>query len=480
MAKMVRDSMERVRTPDVLFLCLLERRVSLEGTSCEFLCFRNKMVHSFISWIAYINICRPITLPGGLEGLTWNTKLQRKTRVFWQRESLQPSISAAKLGRLLETTQLFQASWERSTPATPSGWRRVCHSATGDGFKHDNFRHETKEEEHTVEAQPGKFVLCHAKLKLQYRSGHVHISWLLCMFLSMITIVFFHVSRLAKEIEIAFHGARGHGRTFHQMRRRNGWFLRHRQATTLAGRPRSRHHCASWVGCTSGQIVWWRVPFVCLFCKSDIWLIHPDTFLEVENSFLSKSCQMETDIVGTLLAGSLVAQVGEDKAEHETVTVHLWSHMMSRDITWCPADSWEWNRTDVRGVDWAHFWDQRLGDQEPTAVPQATVSVCFTQTCSKLYHFYPFLPGICLKWEMFIRISHLKCLQSKWTSKISKVRIQYLPKRLWISICFRCVSNGGCFLTRVFSLEIGNLMFRFPSWKWSSDSERTKDFFGWC
>lgn len=184
----------------------------------------------------------------------------------------------------------------------------------------------------------------------------------------MITIVLFHVLRLAKEIEIAFHGARGHGRSFHQRRRRNGWFLRHRQATTLAGRPRSRHHCASWVGCTSGQIVWWRVPFVCLFASriSDRYiLIHRDTFLEVENSFLSKSCQMETDIVGTLLAGSLVAQVGEDKAEHETVTAHLWSHMMSRDITWCPADSWEWNRTDVRGVDWAHFWDQRLGDQEP-------------------------------------------------------------------------------------------------------------------
>lgn len=73
MAKMVRDSMERVRTPEVLFLCLLERRDWLEGTSCEFLCFSNKMVHSFISWIAYniyIYICRPITLPGGFEGLT--------------------------------------------------------------------------------------------------------------------------------------------------------------------------------------------------------------------------------------------------------------------------------------------------------------------------------------------------------------------------------------------------------------------------
>ena len=65
MAKMVRDSMERVRTPEVLFLCLLERRDWLEGTSCEFLCFSNKMVHSFISWIAYINvynICHLVTM----------------------------------------------------------------------------------------------------------------------------------------------------------------------------------------------------------------------------------------------------------------------------------------------------------------------------------------------------------------------------------------------------------------------------------
>ena len=88
--------------------------------------------------------------------------------------------------------------------------------------------------------------------------------------------------------------------------------------------------------------------------------------------------QMETDIVGTLLAGSLVAQVGEDKAlvsiSCSQLLILSYSFMMmlpSCCLTYAepipmqtPADADKWHCTDVHRVDRAHSRDQRLGDKD--------------------------------------------------------------------------------------------------------------------
>ena len=93
------------------------------------------------------------------------------------------------------------------------------------------------------------------------------------------------------------------------------------EAAALASRQRQRHHRAGWFGGSSALVI-----ACCYNKKHSAWLCpyYLGCFFGTRTSaeevhvaqpkHMQSTWQMETDIVGTLLAGSLVAQVGEDKA----------------------------------------------------------------------------------------------------------------------------------------------------------------------
>ena len=191
----------------------------------------------------------------------------------------------------------------------------------------------------------------------------------------MISMDFLVASRLAKEIEIVFHGARGHGCTFRRMHRRGRFF--ETSPGNNAGGPSKIETSL----CELGWVYLWPNCVKSAFCLP---------FCQVryltDTSWCRKLISQQTLPDGDRYCWNLVGWFScctSGRRQGGTWNSNS-SLVKSHDAMWCPADSWEWNRTDVRGVHWAHFWDQRLGDQEPTTVPQdaTSTSIQFLSFCT--------------------------------------------------------------------------------------------------